>query len=270
MSAWSHRKVARDDRPLAETFLHNARDFFGVAFETWDLYPEIKRYHMAIAIELGLKAYLLHRGVKDDWCGVHIRHDLVKALKCARRAGFRDAPPMAAEVAAVLSPYYRTHRIRQMPPDLVASVDWIDAAVAVADLLDAVGAALAGRVYEPMRDELEPSGSVRSLAVCDARPGQGDGKLSDGGGDMLAGKTFTHAGRTLEIRAEVSEVDPAYVEAVIWEAGRLASIQCGGQATYFTYGANFGSDIGSEHQAAVQALLDTAEANYRRLVAEGR
>jgi len=268
MSDWTHRKSKRDDRHLAQVFLRNGRDFHGVAFEVWNLYPEISRHHTSIAIELALKACLLHRGISDDWCRVHIRHDLVKALKCAKRIGFKDAPPLIPRLAEVLSPYYRTHTILDMPPELIASVDWFDAAADVADLLDAVGAALEGRAYEPINDELEPISQSGSVAVFDERPDWVGDRLGGGDIPMLAVKAFTHAGRTLEVRAEVSEIDPAYVEAVIWEADRLASVLCGGQEAYLTYGANFSSDIGPDHQVAVRTLLDAAEANFRRLTSQ--
>ena len=55
-------------------------------------HPEGARYFLAIAIELALKAYLLDRGISDDWNRVYLRHDLVKVLRFARRAGFTDAP----------------------------------------------------------------------------------------------------------------------------------------------------------------------------------
>jgi hypothetical protein len=67
----------------------------------------------------------------------------------------------------VLTPYYRTHTIREMPPELVASVDWFDASADVADLLDAVGAALEGRAYEPMTDEPEPPSQVAVRTLLD-------------------------------------------------------------------------------------------------------
>tara|TARA_R110002051_G_scaffold128516_1_gene202207 strand:- start:712 stop:1077 length:366 start_codon:yes stop_codon:yes gene_type:complete len=63
-------------------------------------------YYLAIAIELGLKAYLLHRGVTDQWNRVHLRHDLTRALKCVRRAGLKDVPEGMRELADVLSPRY--------------------------------------------------------------------------------------------------------------------------------------------------------------------
>lgn len=70
---------------------------------------------------------------------------------------------------------------------------------------------------------------------------------------MLAGKIVTHTGRTLEVLAR-SRSSPHGGCDLGGRASRLDPV-CR-QATYFTYGANFGSDIGQHHQAAVQALLE--------------
>ena len=55
-----------------------------------------------IAIELGLKAYLRHRGLSDDWNRAYLRHDLTKALRCVRMLGFQDIPDGIAELADIL------------------------------------------------------------------------------------------------------------------------------------------------------------------------
>lgn len=101
-------------------------------------HPEATRYFLAIAIELALKAHLLHRGISDDWNRVYLRHDLAKTLKFARRAGFSEAPAGLCELAALLGPYYQVHGISRMTPDEVASVCWPQACAAVRDLIDAV------------------------------------------------------------------------------------------------------------------------------------
>ncbi len=99
-------------------------------------------YHAAIAIELGLKAYLLHRGLSDDWNRVHFRHDLTKALRCVRMLGFRNVPDGIAELAAVLGPLYASGALRSglARPDLPLSLDDVDKAIC--DLLSAVEAAI--------------------------------------------------------------------------------------------------------------------------------
>lgn len=85
-------------------------------------------YASAIAIELGLKAYLLHRGFSDDWNRIHLRHDLKKALRCARLAGLRDLPVGLAELAAILGPLYVSGDLRSgaVEPELSVSPEAAD------------------------------------------------------------------------------------------------------------------------------------------------
>ena len=98
-------------------------------------------YHSAIAIELGLKAYLLHRGFSDDWTRVWLRHDLSKALRCVRMLGFKGVPDGIAELAAMLGPLYGSGALRSgkkptlsLPPDVADQ--------AICDLLSAVEASI--------------------------------------------------------------------------------------------------------------------------------
>ena len=126
------------DRPLAATFRRNAAGFHETAEAALPRHPEATRYFLAIAIELALKAHLLHRGISDDWNRVYLRHDLSKALRFARRAGFNGAPAALPQLAALLGPYYQVHAISRMPPEVVASVCWSQACATVRDLIDAV------------------------------------------------------------------------------------------------------------------------------------
>ncbi|USQ97338.1 hypothetical protein [Caulobacter sp. RL271] len=123
---------------MAYTFRRNAAGFHEAAETAQDRHPEVTRYFLAIAIELALKAYLLDRGISDNWNRVYLRHDLSKALRFARRAGFNGAPAALPELAALLSPYYQIHAISQMPPEVVASVCWSRACATVRNLIDAV------------------------------------------------------------------------------------------------------------------------------------
>uniref|UniRef100_B0SXV2 HEPN domain-containing protein n=1 Tax=Caulobacter sp. (strain K31) TaxID=366602 RepID=B0SXV2_CAUSK len=137
----THRVTRRRDgadRPLAATFRRNAAGFHEAAEAALPRHPEATRYFLAIAIELALKAHLLHRGIRDDWNRIHLRHDLSKALRFARRAGFNGAPAALPELAALLGPYYQVHAISQMPPEAIASVCWSQACSTVRDLIDAV------------------------------------------------------------------------------------------------------------------------------------
>jgi hypothetical protein len=137
----THRVARRRDgadRPLAATFRRNAAGFHEAAEAALPRHPEGTRYFLAIAIELALKAHLLHQGISDDWNRVYLRHDLSKALRFARRVGLNGAPAALPELAALLGPYYQVHAISQMPPKAVASVCWSQACTTVRDLIDAV------------------------------------------------------------------------------------------------------------------------------------
>lgn len=104
------------------------------------------RYFLAIAIELALKAYLLERGISDDWNRIYLRHDLLKALRYARRAGFTAVPAPLPKLAGLLSPYYKVHAISEMSPEAIASVCWAEACTTVRDLIDAIAEAAGRRV----------------------------------------------------------------------------------------------------------------------------
>lgn len=102
----SCRRRRRPDRRLAEALVGNARSFHSMAQAARDPNGGSRAYALAIAIELALKGYLLHRGITDDWNRLHLRHDLNKALKCARMAGLGDLPDGLEELAGALSPFY--------------------------------------------------------------------------------------------------------------------------------------------------------------------
>lgn len=137
------RNRPRDpDLHLARAFAHNARAFHAMAWIDDDRIGVRSAYHSAIAIELGLKAYLLHRGLSDDWNRAHVRHDLTKALRCVRMLGFQGIPDGIAELAVVLGPLYVSGTLRSgmCNPELPLPPDAIDQAIC--DLLGAVEAAL--------------------------------------------------------------------------------------------------------------------------------
>lgn len=123
------------DRHLAAVFCENARSFHAMARIQRDRHGGTSAYYLAIAIELGLKAYLLHRGITDEWNRVQVRHDLTKALKCARRAGLNEVPEGLPRLAEALSPLYATGALSRGldNPAMVMSAD--DAHQVIADLL---------------------------------------------------------------------------------------------------------------------------------------
>jgi hypothetical protein len=96
-------------RLLSLAFRRNAETFFRGALVSQVHSPGISFHCLAIATELSLKAYLLHRGVSDDWNRVHIGHDLSKALVCAKHVGFLRVPRRLPDLAASLTPYYVRH-----------------------------------------------------------------------------------------------------------------------------------------------------------------
>lgn len=137
------RNRPRDpDLHLARAFAHNARAFHAMAWTDDDRIGARSAYHSAIAIELGLKAYLLHRGLSDDWNRIYLRHDLTKALRCVRMLGFEGIPDGIAELAAVLGPLYVSGALRSgmCDPELPLPSDAIDQSIC--DLLCAVEAAI--------------------------------------------------------------------------------------------------------------------------------
>lgn len=116
------------EQSLAVALVRNARTFHAMAWTAPDRSGARSAYASAIAIELGLKAYLLHRGFSDDWNRIHLRHDLKKALRCARLAGLRDLPVGLAELAAVLGPHYVSGDLRSgaVAPELTVSPEAAD------------------------------------------------------------------------------------------------------------------------------------------------
>lgn len=138
----SRRQCRRPDRRLAEALVGNARSFHSMAQTTSDPTDGSRVYALAIAIELALKAYLIQRGITDDWNRIHLRHDLSKALRCARMAGLRDMPEGLRELAGALSPFYASGALSwgQGRPILPMAPEVADQIVA--ELLVAVEAAI--------------------------------------------------------------------------------------------------------------------------------
>lgn len=138
----SNRRRRKPDRALARAFVRNARAFHEMGQAALGRSGGSSAYYLAIAIELGLKAYLLHRGFSDDWTRVWLRHDLSKALRCVRMLGFEAIPEGIAELAAVLGPLYGCGALRSgIQPSLPLPPEVVDQTIC--DLLSAVEAAIA-------------------------------------------------------------------------------------------------------------------------------
>ena len=136
-------RARRDpDRRLARALAGNARAFKEMAQAGDSEINGSRSYFLAIAIELSLKAYLLQRGITDDWNRIHLRHDLNKALRCARMAGLRRLPDGLPQLIAALSPLYASGALSfgQGKPVLLMTPEAADKVVSA--LLSAVAAAM--------------------------------------------------------------------------------------------------------------------------------
>lgn len=137
-------RTRRDpDRRLAQALAGNARAFREMAKAGGSEINGSRSYFLAIAIELALKAYLLQRGITDDWNRVHLRHDLNKALRCARMAGLRHLPDGLPQLIAALSPLYASGALSfgQGKPVLLMTLENADEVIG--GLLSAVVTAMA-------------------------------------------------------------------------------------------------------------------------------
>jgi hypothetical protein len=132
------RRRLQSDRHLAAVFCANARSFHAMASIQRDRHSGASAYCLAIAIELGLKAYLLHRGITDQWNRVHLSHDLTKALKCVRRAGLKDIPDGIRELADLLGPLYAFGALSRGLASPVMPLPPPAADLAIAELLTTV------------------------------------------------------------------------------------------------------------------------------------
>lgn len=84
---------------------------------------------------------------------------------------------------------------------------------------------------------------------------------------VLKTRTFTHCERTFDIQAELHDIDPSHLEAVVYEGGGLAELPYpGGRTVIPTYAVTFEQPIDSGDAAAIDTLIATAEADFRRLI----
>ncbi len=120
---------------LARTSFANGEGFLPspALAESWD--PRDTCYKIAIAAELGLKAFLASQGWSDDRCRRDIRHDFEKGLASTREAGLVGKRDELAEVLAVLNAYYPHHAFDRFDGGAAFASK---ARAAIAGLLDAV------------------------------------------------------------------------------------------------------------------------------------
>lgn len=136
------RLAAAGDPALAGVFLRRAQDFHRSARLGMGIAHGPAVHFLAIACELGLKAFLLAHGWSDDESRKEIRHDLGRALKEARQLGLAVPGHALDDVVMILGRAYASHRIdalvaRGLSFDLDAALD------SVAALLDVVSITIA-------------------------------------------------------------------------------------------------------------------------------
>lgn len=130
------------DRHLATAFLRNARGFHAASVAAHENNGHRSGHFLAIAVELALKAYLLHRGISDEWNRVHVRHDLVKVVRCARRAELTSIPVGLMKIAERLGQPYQSGAFSTTSADYVGTEDWDDFAATTRALIVTVEAAI--------------------------------------------------------------------------------------------------------------------------------
>lgn len=136
---------------LALGFFRNATGFYRSAASARAVSQDLAFYSLAIAIELSLKAHLLHVGVSDDWNRVHIGHDLRLALGCSRRAGFHKEPEGLSVLVADLTPLYKRYGFGREPGVSEVSVPLQAACELTHGLLCGVADQIGRQAMRPMR-----------------------------------------------------------------------------------------------------------------------
>jgi hypothetical protein len=131
------------DPALVAIFMANATGFARSAAGSVRIAPASAAHSLAIAIELGLKAFLMKAGYADDWNRVHIRHDLEKALALAMEAGLSGVPPELPDLIAILSPAYGRHQIDALFRGGASPFEVTDASLCVDRLLVVIHAQIA-------------------------------------------------------------------------------------------------------------------------------
>jgi hypothetical protein len=67
-------------------------------------------YSVGIVAQLALSSHLLDVGFPDTWCACHIGHHIDKSLAYANATGFGYVCADTAQLAQVLSPYWKWNR----------------------------------------------------------------------------------------------------------------------------------------------------------------
>jgi len=133
-------RLAMDGDPaLAGVFLRTALEFLRGAQGGKSVYPALVLHHVAIACELGLKAYLLTHGWTDQENRACFGHCLDRLLVEAQRLGLPRPDRSFERFVIQVGPAYARHGIDA----LVASGAAIDPAVAHASVGTFLGQVMA-------------------------------------------------------------------------------------------------------------------------------
>ncbi len=138
----SRRPGRHPDRRLALAVLENARTFEAMSQTLRGRAGGGCEDYLAIAMELGLKAYLLDRGISDHWNRIHIGHDLGKAFRSVRRSGLKGLPDGLEPLVRDLNPVGRAVNRHHDRPGLSAGVSDDLAQALVGELLARISAAM--------------------------------------------------------------------------------------------------------------------------------
>jgi len=104
---------------LAAAFIGNAAGFAQAAELPGSVETETRLHAASIALELSLKAVILHQGGTDEQNRTEIGHDLTRAWQIARDFGFEPAAELVPIVAR-LSPFYCRHGLAELAPHVGA------------------------------------------------------------------------------------------------------------------------------------------------------
>jgi hypothetical protein len=108
-------------RNLSRFRYHNAESFCrGLDQGLYDRDVNEMLYQSGIVAQLALSSHLLDVGFADEWNARHVRLNVAKSLAYANATGFGHDCPDMAQLAAVLSPYWKwghAHRFDKPRPD---------------------------------------------------------------------------------------------------------------------------------------------------------
>lgn len=111
---------SKEGRSLSRFRYHRAESFF----ETLDVGMLTRNdevlYYAGIVAQLALSAHLLDIGFEDEWCARHVGQRVSKALAYSNATGLGHACSDMAQLAAVLTPYWKWRQRRwdePMPAD---------------------------------------------------------------------------------------------------------------------------------------------------------